>query len=87
MALMSILFSDEPVVTLELGSNLNSSAIREGIDVYFECNIKSNPWVYKVSWRHNVSLYSSARSLGESADNESGSEIDNISRRSLIASR
>ncbi|XP_078037825.1 synaptogenesis protein syg-2 [Augochlora pura] len=44
----------EPVVTLQLGSNLNLSAIREGIDVYFECNIKSNPWVYKVSWRHNL---------------------------------
>nr|XP_034177822.1 nephrin-like isoform X6 [Osmia lignaria] len=43
----------EPVVTLELGSNLNLSAIREGIDVYFECNIRSNPWVYKVSWQHN----------------------------------
>ncbi|XP_032676462.1 nephrin-like isoform X6 [Odontomachus brunneus] len=51
----------EPVVTLELGSNLNSSAIREGIDVYFECNIKSNPWVYKVSWRHNTNpLYHNA---------------------------
>lgn len=42
-------------MTLELGSNLNGSVIREGADVYFECNIKSNPWVYKVSWRHNVS--------------------------------
>lgn len=47
--------SDVPVVNLELGSNINSSAIQEGIDVYFECNIKSNPWVYRVTWRHNVS--------------------------------
>lgn len=53
----TLLLSDEPVVTLELGSNLNASAIREGMDVYFECNIKSNPWVYKVFWQHNVSFW------------------------------
>jgi len=52
------LFStDSPVVTLELGSNLNGSSIREGMDVYFECIILANPWVYKVIWRHNVSLH------------------------------
>lgn len=52
------LFStDSPVVTLELGSNLNGSSIREGMDVYFECIILANPWVYKVVWRHNVSWY------------------------------
>lgn len=47
-------FPDVPVVNLEFGTNWNTTSLREGADVYFECNIKSNPWVYRVSWLHNV---------------------------------
>lgn len=54
--MFKIHFSDIPVVSLEIGSGFNTSFEREGADVYFECNIKSNPWIHKVSWRHNVSL-------------------------------
>uniref|UniRef100_A0A146KNR1 Nephrin n=3 Tax=Lygus hesperus TaxID=30085 RepID=A0A146KNR1_LYGHE len=42
-----------PIVSLELGNNINASWIKEHMDVYFECNIKSNPWAYRVIWKHN----------------------------------
>lgn len=42
-----------PVVTLKMGSSLNPEDIKEGDDVYFECNIRANPKAYKLSWFHN----------------------------------
>jgi Cu/Ag efflux protein CusF len=55
--LLLLRLSDVPVVTLEFGTNQQNHAngIKEGADVYFECNIKANPWVYQVKWKQNVS--------------------------------
>ncbi|KAI1287422.1 Neural cell adhesion molecule 2 [Halotydeus destructor] len=39
-----------PQLALRLGSKLRHSHIQEGNDVYFECNIRSNPWVTEVRW-------------------------------------
>ncbi|KAG8335068.1 hypothetical protein J6590_077422 [Homalodisca vitripennis] len=46
-----------PVVGVELGSNINASYIREGMDVYFECSVTANPRVRKVMWIHNDKRY------------------------------
>ncbi|XP_045133861.1 nephrin-like isoform X2 [Portunus trituberculatus] len=43
----------KPVVTLQMGNNLNPDNIKEGDDVYFECHINANPVVRHVSWLHN----------------------------------
>ena len=42
------------MITLNLGSNLDETDIKEGDDVYFECDVTSNPDAYKVTWRRNV---------------------------------
>ncbi|XP_076325303.1 protein turtle-like isoform X2 [Tachypleus tridentatus] len=40
-----------PKLRLSLGANIHHDAIREGSDVYFDCNIQANPWVSEVGWR------------------------------------
>ena len=45
------------MVGLSLGSNLEASDIKEGDDVYFECNITSNPTASKVTWKKDVRIF------------------------------
>ncbi|XP_076037714.1 B-cell receptor CD22-like, partial [Oratosquilla oratoria] len=42
-----------PKVKLSPGMNLNPKSIREGTDVYFECQIVANPKFYKITWTHH----------------------------------
>lgn len=41
-----------PVVTLKMGTSLNPKNIKEGDDVYFECNVRANPRAYRLTWFH-----------------------------------
>lgn len=49
--------TDQPQVTLQLGSTLNPDDIKEGDDVYFECHIKANPKENRITWWHDVSIH------------------------------
>ncbi|ODN02743.1 Nephrin [Orchesella cincta] len=60
-----------PILTLKLGSNLDPDNIREGGDVYLECMIHANPWVYKVVWEHNGQTVQHNASAGIIMSNQS----------------
>ncbi|XP_021945127.1 nephrin isoform X2 [Folsomia candida] len=60
-----------PILTLKLGSNLDAENIRENDDCYFECQIRSNPWVYKVVWLHNGVILQHNASAGIIMSNQS----------------
>ena len=47
--------SDPPAIGLTLGRSLDPGHIKEGDDVYFECDIRSNPEIRRLEWHHNVS--------------------------------
>ncbi|KAI5747067.1 hypothetical protein M8J77_010726 [Diaphorina citri] len=42
-----------PVVSLHIGASLKQNDIKEGDDVYFECQVRANPPTRKLSWTRN----------------------------------
>lgn len=60
---IKFLILDAPQAVLNLGSSLNASNIKEGDDVYFECNVRANPKPYKITWKFNVSFNSNTTFL------------------------
>ncbi len=47
-------FPDPPILSLRLGTNLDGSNVREGDDVYFECDVHARPSTDKIKWTLNV---------------------------------
>ncbi|GIY00853.1 ig-like domain-containing protein [Caerostris darwini] len=64
-------FSDIPELRLALGASIQHTAIKEGSDVYFDCNIRANPWVHDVSWRFEDNILFSNLSAGIIVSNQS----------------
>ncbi|XP_022237902.1 synaptogenesis protein syg-1-like [Limulus polyphemus] len=54
----------KPQVSLDLGTSILTTDIKEGDDVYFECHIRANPWVSQVSWHFEGKTITSNSSLG-----------------------
>lgn len=66
-----LFFSDVPELRLALGASIQYTAIKEGSDVYFDCNIRANPWVHDVSWRFEDQILYSNTSAGIIVSNQS----------------
>ncbi|KAF8773652.1 Lachesin like protein [Argiope bruennichi] len=53
-----------PIISLALGASISPSNIKEGSDVYLECNIRANPWVSDVTWQFEDHYVVSNKSAG-----------------------
>ncbi|XP_015916656.2 neural cell adhesion molecule 2 [Parasteatoda tepidariorum] len=60
-----------PQLKVAMGASNQHSGIKEGSDVYFECNIKSNPAVTEVTWYADDDILSTNVSRGVQVNNQS----------------
>ena len=49
------IIADGPLVSIRLGEPLDLENIVEGHDVYFSCQVESNPKHSSITWKFNVS--------------------------------
>ena len=56
---------------MTLGANIKHTSIKEGGDVYFDCNIRANPWVNEVGWIFEDKPLHGNRSFGIIISNQS----------------
>ena len=49
--------TDPPRVNVILGRRFTAEEIREGSNVYLECQTRANPPIQRLTWMHNVSQY------------------------------
>ncbi|CAL4104704.1 unnamed protein product, partial [Meganyctiphanes norvegica] len=60
-----------PKIQIHVGASLDMTDIEEGDDIYFECNIKANPTVFKVQWFLNGEELKHNQSAGVIQSNQS----------------
>ncbi|XP_042900011.1 synaptogenesis protein syg-2 isoform X2 [Parasteatoda tepidariorum] len=59
-----------PIINLAFGASISLSNIKEGSDVYLECNIRANPWVNDVTWQFEDHYVQSNKSAGVIISNQ-----------------
>ncbi len=71
-------------MSLKLGHALNASNLKEGDDVYFECQVKANPPPRRIIWKKEVSNMAELAKNVIRSELKKGSQIakKNISKTS-----
>lgn len=76
-----------PQIRISFGANIQTDSIREGSDVYMECQVKANPQVKEVVWIHDGRPIHSFMATGNVEDSEKGVDSDLNQYQSVLNQR
>ncbi|GFS92621.1 uncharacterized protein NPIL_144651, partial [Nephila pilipes] len=60
-----------PIVNISVSASSSQSGIREGSDVYLECSVLANPWIFEIAWQFEDRPLVANLSLGVIISNQS----------------